>query len=684
MMDIARHGIFRPEHFYFSELMCLFLAVVASDVILLDLFNMLGLPTSTTVSMVFELLGGSTALAMMKMSHDHSLTYAQLINTDKALSVILAIFLSVAIAFVFGLVVQWIARLIFTFHYKKHIKYTIGLFGGVSLTVIFYFLLSKGIGTSTLVSPAGQAWIADQEGVILWGGLLVFTLLMQVLHWLKVNVFRIIVLFGTFSLAMAFAGNDLVNFIGVTLAGFSSFQDFSAHPGADPSSFVMTSLNDPAHTPLIFLFLTGTIMIVSLLTSKKAKNVVKTSVDLARQSAGEEMFGSSRLSRSLVRAVLNTNDKISSVMPSRVKQWLNNRFDTSVSDIPAGAAFDQVRASVNLVLAGLIIVMGTSLKLPLSTTYIAFMVAMGSSLADRAWGRESAVFRVTGVISVIGGWFITAGAAFFLCFTVTSFLYFGGFIAKIILIGLVAFMLVQNNIRYKKRMERLNSDETFTRLTQTNDKAEAWTLLDKHVADSWEHLISFVTDSYKDITDGLINDDVKVLRKTLNQLDKEKKYWKVMRRKEMFGMRSIDPMLAMQKNTWFHLGHNSIEQCLYCLKRMCEPALEHVDNNFNPMPKSYIEEFRPVQEETLELLRQMKKAMQQVDETVVDNLREEGRNMKHGLSDLRRMQEERIVNTPSSGLQIAFLYLSTLQETQELISDLRHLVRASARFHNNA
>ena len=484
MMDIARHGIFRPEFFTFEEVMCIFLAVVASDVILLDLFNTLGMPTSTTVSMVFELLGGSTAIAMMKMLHDPTLTYAGLINTDKAFSVILAIFLSVAIAFVFGTVVQWIARVIFTFNYVKHLKYTVGIFGGLSITSIAYFLMVKGLAKASFMTPEITSWINDHTHVILLGFVIGFSLLMQVLHWCKVNVFKIIVLFGTFSLAMAFAGNDLVNFIGVTLAGLSSYQDFVAHPGASPSTYLMGVLNEPAGTPIYFLVGAGLIMITALITSKKAQNVVKTSVDLSRQNAGDEMFGSSRFARRLVRAVLTAAEYVVAHVPACLKNWINSRFNQDETILPNGAAFDLVRASVNLVLAGLLIVVGTSLQLPLSTTYVAFMVGMGSSLADRAWGRESAVFRVTGVVSVIGGWFMTAGAAFFLCFIVTLLVHFGGVVAMILLIVLVVVMLFNNNRSYKKRMAATQRDEVFTEMMQTHDKDAAWTLLSKHVCNN--------------------------------------------------------------------------------------------------------------------------------------------------------------------------------------------------------
>lgn len=680
MMDIARHGIFRPEFFSFEELMCIFLAVVASDVILMDIFNTLGMPTSTTVSMVFELLGGSTALALVKMLHDSSLTYAGLINTEKAFSVILAIFMSVAIAFVFGLFVQWLARVVFTFHYTKHLKYTIGIFGGLSVTAIAYFLLVKGFGSASFMTDEVKAWIASHTGEILVGFLIGFTVLMQVLHWCKVNVFRLIVLFGTFSLAMAFAGNDLVNFIGVLLAGYSSFLDFSAHPGANPSTFMMGSLNGPADTPFYFLVAAGLVMTVALVTSKKAQNVVKTSVDLSRQTAGNEMFGSSRFARRLVRSVLNSNEFIVEHTPKPVKRWIDSRFNQDEAIIPNGAAFDLVRASVNLVLAGLLIVVGTSLKLPLSTTYVAFMVGMGSSLADRAWGRESAVFRVTGVISVIGGWFMTAGAAFFLCFIVTLFVHFGGLVAMVLLMVVVVCMLIRNNRSYKKRMAAVQEDEIFTALAQTNDKDESWALLNKHISRYQSRMVKYIADAYRQTTDGLITEDVKILRRTLNSLEDERKNWKVIRRKELVGLRKIDPLQAVEKDTWFHLACNSCEQCLYCLKRMCEPCLEHVDNNFNPMPVEYVEEFKPIREQVEQLMREVGSMIETSNYENALQVRQFGDEMKTRLSQLRKVQQERIRKGDMDNLKIEYLYMSTLQETQEIIGHIRHWVRACRRF----
>ena len=361
-------------------------------------------------------------------------------------------------------------------------------------------------------------------------------------------------------------------------------------------------------------------------------------------------------------------------------KWINSRFNQDEAIIPNGAAFDLVRASVNLVLAGLLIVVGTSLKLPLSTTYVAFMVGMGSSLADRAWGRESAVFRVTGVISVIGGWFMTAGAAFFLCFIVTLFVHFGGVVAMVLLIVVVVFMLIQNNRSYKKKMAAVQRDEIFTELAQTNDKDEAWVLLNRHISAYQSKMVKYISEAYMQTTSGLIAEDVKVLRRTLNHLEDERKNWKVIRRKELVGLRKIDPLQAVEKDTWFHLACNSCEQSLYCLKRMCEPSLEHVDNNFNPMPEEYVKEFMPIREGVERLMNVIAGMIETNNYDNALQVRQFGDEMKAQLSQLRKIQQDRIRKGDMDNLKIEYLYMSTLQETQEIIGHMRHWVRACRRF----
>lgn len=680
MMEIARHGIFRPEAFHFNELMCIFLAVMVTDVVLLDIFNTLGMPTSTTVSMVFELLGGTFALAMLKIAAGpESLTFAELLNTEKALTVILGIFLSVAIAFFFGTLVQYLSRIIFTFNYTTKLKWTIGLFGGIAVTAIIYFMLIKGIKDASFMTDAHKLWVKDNTLTIVGGCFVFFTVLMQILHWCKVNVFKVIVLLGTFALAMAFAGNDLVNFVGVPLAGFSSYTDFMANGNGVANDYLMGALNEPAKTPFIFLFLSGVIMVISLITSKKAQNVIKTSVDLSRQDDGNEMFGSSAIARSLVRSMTTLGNNISKIIPEKVKVWLDSRFNKDEAILANGAAFDLVRASVNLVLAGLLIALGTSLKLPLSTTYVAFMVAMGSSLADRAWGRESAVFRVTGVLSVIGGWFITAGAAFIICFFVTMIMYFGGMTAMVIMIGVAAFILIRSNNKYRKKMKSEKQDDVFQQMLSSKDKAVVWNLLRQHVRENLVKVLDFAANTYGQMTDGFIREDLKSLRKAVSSTNDEKDILKKIRRKETLGMRRIDRNVAIEKNTWFHLGSNSSEQMMYCLKRMCEPCKEHVDNNFNPLPAECAEEFVPIRDMLKSLLERTKDIIDKGNYEEADWVLAEGEELKTCLSRLHKMRIERMQEENSS-VKLSLVYLNLLQESQELVSIMRHMLRASRKF----
>lgn len=683
MMDIARHGVLNPHYYTLSDVMCIFLAVAATDVILLDIFNTLGMPTSTTVSMVFGLLGGSTALAFSKIL-DGGHTYADLINTDKALSVIIGIFLSVAIAFVFGFIVMWITRVLFTFQYKKHLRYSIALFGGVSVTSIFYFLLVSGLRTSAILATIGWTpdWIDQNKFEILLTCFCLFTALMEVLYLCKVNIFRIVVLFGTFALAMAFAGNDLVNFIGTPLAGLESFIDFTQNgSGINPENYSVSVLAGESHLPFkqLFLIAAGVVMTVAICTSKKAHKVVETTVNLSRQDEGEEVFSSSRLARRTVRGVLNATNTMSKYVPSCVSRWINTRFDQEDAVLEDGAAFDQVRAAVNLVLAGLLIVVGTSLQLPLSTTYVAFMVAMGSSLADRAWGRETAVYRITGVITVIGGWFITAGAALIVSFLIATINHLGGFFAMILVMCVVALVVINNNRKFKQKREQDNVDTLFRQLVRCHDKAETWQLLLQHVRRTQTDILEFTRNTFRNITQGLMHENMKFLRTASHDIENEKGIWKRYRRKEILGMRKIDYLVAVEKNTWFHLGCNNATQIIYGLKRMLEPCVEHVDNNFSPLPQDYVDEFIPVCNDVDHFLEVAQRMISTGNFEGVDELLVEGNAIKSRISQIRHAQQDRI-QREDSNIKIALLYLSTLQETQELMSAARHILRASKRF----
>lgn len=683
MMDIARHGIFQPSNFSFYEIMCILLAVMVTDVVLLDVFNTLGLPTSTTVSMVFELLGGTFILAILKIIGDETglLSLGDMMNTEKALSVIMGIFLSVAIAFIAGTLVQYISRIIFSFNYKKRLSWTIGIFGGISVTSLSYFVLIKGLKSAPFMSAESLVWIDQNTTRLVVGCFIFFTLLMQILHWCKVNVFRIIVLLGTFALALAFAGNDLVNFIGVPLAGFSAYTDYVANSnGAGIHDFMMSSLMSSAKTPAIFLFASGIIMVYALATSKKAKNVIKTSVDLARQEEGDEMFGSSALARTIVRRATAINEFMVKVIPAGMRHWIDSRFNKDEVILENGAAFDMVRAAVNLVLSGLLIIIGTTMKLPLSTTYVTFIVAMGSSLADRAWGRESAVYRITGMLSVIGGWFITAFVAFTICALVTAIMFYTSFVGMFIFICVAVFLLVRSNIKYSKKEKTEQQDDTFKRMMGSKDKTEILSLLRLHVKETLTDYINYTEQAYMQVTDGFINEDLKQLKKVMSSTDDQKKMLKKRRRKEILGLRRIPIPIAIEKNTWFHLGSNSCEQMLYCLKRICEPCKEHVDNNFNPISKDCIAEFLPIREELCQLMERTRTVIENNNYTEADDILIKGDALKNKISALRKHQMNHMQEADSRSLKASMVYLNILQESQELVSIWRHLLRASRFF----
>lgn len=675
MMDIARHGMFNPQYFEFQELMYLFMAVIVADIILLDTFNSLGLPTSTTVSMVFELLGATCCIAMIKVfSGNTDIPFADHINTDKALTVILGIFISVAIAFFFGSIVQWISRLIFTFKYKRGLTWKIGIYGGFAITAIIYFMLIKGLKDNALMTAEIKQYISDNTWTIMLCCFVGFSILMQILHFFKINVLKIIVMLGTFALAMAFAGNDLVNFIGVPLAGFESFGYFI--DGGGDVNMTMNKLNEPHVTPIYFLIIAGTIMVFALATSKKAHNVVKTSVDLARQDGGDEMFGSSKAARRLVRTSNNIGNWFINVTPAKVRHWINKRFDTTESDMPEGAAFDLIRASVNLVLAGLLVALGTSMKLPLSTTYVTFMVAMGSSLADRAWSRESAVFRITGVISVIGGWLITAGAAFTLAAIMALAMFYGGIWVTIGIAIVAIGILVHSNIKFgKKRSKDTRSDEIFHEMAVCKDRQRTFDLLQEHIALSQADFMRYICQTYTDVTDGFLNEELKPMRKAYQSLPKEKALLKSIRRKHTLGIRRIEPHLAIENNTWLHLAYNNSQQMVYCLMRMTEPCLEHVDNNFAPLSEELRNQFIPVRDQISNILKQSLETIETKSYDKAIAIRSECDEMKAQLSAMRKALVNHI-HEDMDNYSVIYVYLNILQESQEMISSLRHMLRA--------
>lgn len=682
MMDIARHGIYQPEHFYFAEIMCILLAVMLTDVVLLDVFNSMGMPTSTTVSLVFELLGGTFALSLIKVRNSDTLALGDLINTDKALSVIMAIFVSVAIAFFFGMLVQWIARVVFTFNYTKKMKYSIALFGGIAATSIIYFMLIKGLKDSTFMTPENKHWIQENTVMLIAGLMVFFTILMQILHWCKVNIFKVVVLMGTFALALAFAGNDLVNFIGVPLAGYSSFIDYTTNGAGDANGFLMTSLLGPAKTPWYFLVGAGVIMVFALCTSKKAHAVIKTSVDLSRQDEGEENFGSTPIARTMVRISMNLANGITRMMPESSKQWIGNRFRKDEAIIADGAAFDLVRASVNLVLAGLLIALGTSLKLPLSTTYVTFMVAMGTSLADRAWGRDSAVYRITGVLSVIGGWFITAGAAFTICFFVALVLHYGGNISIVVLIALAVFILIRSHVLYKKRKAKSEGNETLKQLMKSNDSAEALQLMRQHTREELCKVLEYAETNFELTVTSFLHENLRGLRRAMGSGKFEKQLIKQMKRTGTVAMCRLNNQTVLEKGLYYYQGNDFASELVYSISRLCEPCLEHIDNNFNPFDAIQKGEFSDVTEDITYFLQQCRKALENNDFNNLDEEINRGFDINNQLATLKQKELQRI-QSQSGSIRVSMVYLSMVQEAHNVVTYTINMMKVSRKFQSD-
>ncbi|MEN8790083.1 MAG: inorganic phosphate transporter, partial [Flavobacteriaceae bacterium] len=478
LMEVARKGIFNPGEFYFNEIMFIFMAVMITDILLLDFFNTLGMPTSTTVSIVFELLGAAVAMALIKIAADGgSFTeVVNYINTTKALQIILGILLSVVVAFSIGAVVQWVSRVLLTYNFEKKAKWVGALFGGLALAAITYFIFMKGIKGTPYASEEFDLiggvtikdFLEDQVLIIVAISLVIWTVLSFLLiNLAKINIYKLIIGVGTFALALAFAGNDLVNFIGVPIAAYQSYEAWSVS-GVAATEFSMEVMAQKVPTPTLLLFIAGLIMVVTLWLSKKARYVTETEINLARAGESKERFQPNMLSRNLVRFTLMASRYTNTVVPDAILNKVNSRFSRNVIRLPKGKthelpAFDMVRAAVNLMVASILISIATSYKLPLSTTYVTFMVAMGTSLADRAWGTESAVYRVAGVLNVIGGWFMTAIIAFLAAATILSIISFGKGAAIAILLFVAILLLARNYISHKKRVTAQREEDSLFR-----------------------------------------------------------------------------------------------------------------------------------------------------------------------------------------------------------------------------
>ncbi len=687
MMEVARKGIFNPQHFYFSEIMVIFLAVMITDVLLLDLFNTFGMPTSTTVSIVFELLGAAIAISLIKISNNPELPLSEYINTAKALAIISGILLSVVVAFSAGAIIQYLTRLVFSFNYDQRLKYLGALWGGIAITAITYFILIKGAKGASFMDDQTKLWIKDNTMQIISICFVGWTILLQLMRLIfKTDILKLTVLVGTFALAMAFAGNDLVNFIGVPLAGFESFKIFM-NSGEAAESLLMGSLAGKVKTDTFMLIIAGLIMVVTLWTSKKARNVVKTSLDLARQQEGEERFGSSYFSRAIVHGTVNMATTVNNIIPKSLKRRIDKQFDSSIYEEKRMAlgdeapAFDMLRASVNLVVASVLISMATSYKLPLSTTYVTFMVAMGSSLTDGAWGRESAVYRVTGVLSVIGGWFLTAFSAFTVAFIIANIIYFGGIYAVFALIITSLILLYRTHIISKKRSaEDLATEEID--LEEVDEKAMAKVLFKKCTKN--------VTRSLNEISDlysaaltcfqAENRKELKLKQKEISQVNKTIKKYKDNIYKTVKKLQESD----IDSSLHYVQVIDYLRESAHALTFVAQPFYEHLDNNHSPFTA---DQFKDVSVLKGELQVLISKVIKMITSGVYDDLEPLNNELlatMDDLKDLRKKQLRRIKKEKSS-THTSMLYLNFLHETQNLILHLGNVLKAQRDFgkHNN-
>ena len=669
MMEVARKGIFHPEYFYFSEIMILFLAVMVTDVILLDTFNAFGMPTSTTVSIVFELLGAAVAISTIKIFTDvDALNLYEYINSAKALAIISGILLSVVVAFTAGALIQYLSRLLFSFDYEKRMRSIGPIWGGLGIMAITYFILIKGAKGASWIPEAMLVMVQEQTELLLLISFVGWTAILYLVNRVfKVDILTVLVLVGTFALAMAFAGNDLVNFIGVPLAGYNSYQIFMESGGTGGDTLLMDQLAGAVPTPTLLLLLAGIIMVVTLYTSKKAKSVVQTSLDLGRQDEGAERFSSFMLSRSIVRNTASAarfiNDKL---LPTGFKQSVRNQFDETAftrrqvamgKDAPV---FDRIRASTTLVVASTLIAVGTNLKLPLSTTYVTFMVFMGASLADGAWGRESAVYRVSGVLSVIGGWFFTAFSAFVVAFIIAIIFYFGGMIAIIIVLFIAAGVMYRTHRSFHTR-----SDEQAALTAAMKDgvltRAEAIDLCAQHL----KTFLKQYTQLSERSIDALGKED-------LSELNNVYKSFKPIQTRienlKLNSSLSLDrvPENDLESGHLYILVVDYLEEMSKEINNIIKSDLDHVDNNHKPLLPEQIDELKELHAEMKTRFQTLVAAFRNVDDEKTSELIGSMAPFTRRLRDTRKNQIKRIKNH-AVGTRNSILFLGHLSSFRNLI-----------------
>ena len=672
MMEVARSGVFYPGQFSFSEIMLLFLGMMLGNVLLLDLYNTLGLPTSTTVSMVFGLLGAAVATALFRIGADPAVSLhdlSQFINTGKAMAIIAAILLSVVLAFLAGLLFMYISRLIFSFRYHAVFRRWGALWCGISLSGILYFALFKGLKSSGLI-PAD---ITEYVGEHVLLTLLVFWIAASLLLWLlqrmRFNIMRITILSGTFALALAFAGNDLVNFIGVPLASFDALQ-IAREAGSE--SIMMGDLAHPARANFLILLASGLIMVLTLFFSKKSRHVAETELSLASQHEESERFGSTYLSRSLVRATLMLNNLWTGLIPGRMQRAIDRRFEPLPVEERTTAQYDMIRAVVNLTAASILIAIGTSYKLPLSTTYVVFMVAMGSSLADRTWGRDSAVYRITGVMAVISGWFVTALGGFLIALATTALLLWGGWIAVAALTALCAWLLFRSH----RKTPGVKEEETAQQpLVAAETPDEVMHACIGEVCTTMQE----VTRIYNRTLVAVFKENRKVLREMVQTSDK---LFEEARTRKYGIMATLRRLQACDIDT----GHFYVQVTDYlsevtkALIHITRPAFEHIDNNHEGLSKEQIVDLMRVNDEVEAIFVKINEMLAGGDFSELDRVLDMRDRLFDTIVGAIKNQLRRIHEDPSGSTRASVLYLTILNETKTMVLQARNLLKSQRYF----
>ncbi|MEC5164824.1 phosphate/sulfate permease [Flavobacterium sp. PL11] len=679
MMEIARSGIFVPSMFSFNDVMIIFLAVMITDILLLDVFNSLGLPTSTTVSIIFELLGAAVCLALYKIySTDDSFdNLGMYINTKKASTIVYSILLSVLLSFSLGSLIQYISRLIFTFHYEKKLKYFGAIFGGVAISAITFFILIKGLKGVSFISKEQFAWIDHHQFLILGVNFVIFLILSQILiSFFKVNILRVIILIGTFALALAFAGNDLVNFIGVPIAAFNSYQIFQGS-GISGDDFMMGALaNDDIVAPFYFLLLAGVVMVITLWTSKKAKSVIETGVNLSRQGDGVEKFSPNTASRFIVRLGVNIGEGINYFLPNKLQIKIDERFKSvtkptkNTKDEPA---FDMVRASVNLMVASILISIGTSLKLPLSTTYVTFMVAMGSSFADRAWDRESAVYRIAGVFKVIGGWFFTAFVAFILAFIMAYILKVGEVFAFVGLLLLLGIMLYRSSRKHKVKIKEEEEVKSLRR-EDIGTVNEMITESSSQIAKVFRKTSAL----YSNLIDNLSLQDLAKLKQNKKDQKKLEKEIDELKSNVFYFIKNLDDN-SVEASKFYILILGYLQDMVQSIDFITSNSYSHVNNNHKKLKFNQIKGLKTIDQQLQQLLYSLEESFKNEDFYKIDLVLNDKQILLDTVSNLISKQIETIRTTETSPKN-SKLYFALLLEVNDLVKSITNLLELFKEF----